>query len=43
MKIKDLLQMWIEDRYALGWRGTLAMWILKPVINEILVKENKLT
>lgn len=38
----ELLGRWIGGTYALGWRGHLAMWILGPVINEILVKENKL-
>lgn len=42
MTRKELLVMWIEGRYALGWRGYFAEMLLTPVINEILVKENKL-
>ena len=42
MTKKELLAAWAEGRYALGWRGSLATWILDPVIKDILVKENGL-
>lgn len=42
MTRNELLIAWIEGRYGLGWHSHLAMWILEPVINEMLVHENKL-
>jgi len=42
MTRKEMLIGWIEGRYALGWRGHLATWLLNPVLDEMLCKENKL-
>ncbi len=39
-KRRALLMRWVEGTYALGWRGWLAEKLLRPVVNEILVKTN---
>lgn len=38
-KREKLLQAWVEGRFALGWRGWVAMKILNPVLNEVLARE----
>lgn len=36
--IPELLLAWWDGEYALGWRGWLAMKLLRPVLNEEIVK-----
>ncbi len=40
MTIKEILIAWAEGRYALGWRGRLAMWLLIPVLRDEFCKEH---
>lgn len=42
MNRQEMLVAWVEGRYALGWRGHVAMWLLNPILNEMLCVENKL-
>lgn len=39
MTQKEILDGWLQDTYALGWRGHLAKWIVRPALNEAFVRE----